>query len=70
MASMASTAAEQKASDLFLKENAPPTLRVHGKVRPLDLPKLTAEDVREYARPIYVQKIQRLLQVVGQVTKF
>ena len=45
-------AAEQKASDVFLKENSPPTLRVHGKISPTDLPLLTADDVREYAYSI------------------
>lgn len=42
-------AAERKASDLFLKENAPPTLRVNGKVEQLDLPKLTRDEVRDHA---------------------
>lgn len=42
-------AAEQKASDLFLKEGAPPALRVDGKVTPLDFPPLSAEDVRDFA---------------------
>jgi len=41
------TAAEQRASDIFFKENAPPVLRVHGKVAPTDLPSLTAEEVRQ-----------------------
>ena len=42
-------ASEQKASDIFLKEAAPPTLRVNGKILPTDLPKLTNETVRELA---------------------
>ena len=46
---LSKTAAEQKASDLFLKEHAPPTLRVDGKIVPLELPPLTAEEVQELA---------------------
>ncbi|MCL6520149.1 MAG: type IV pilus twitching motility protein PilT [Armatimonadetes bacterium] len=45
-------AADKKASDLFLKENAPPTLRVNGQVTPTDYPKLTADDVRQLAYSI------------------
>ncbi len=45
-------AADKKASDLFLKENAPPTLRVNGRVTPTDYPKLTADDVRQLAYSI------------------
>lgn len=42
-------AAEQKASDLFLKSGAPPTLRVNGKIVQLDQPPLKAEEVRDLA---------------------
>ncbi|MDH7482423.1 MAG: type IV pilus twitching motility protein PilT [Armatimonadota bacterium] len=45
-------AADKKASDLFLKENAPPTLRVNGQVTPTDYPSLTADDVRQLAYSI------------------
>ncbi len=40
--------ADQRASDLFLKENAPPVLRVHGRITPIEgQPMLTAEQVRD-----------------------
>jgi twitching motility protein PilT len=39
-------AADQKASDLFLKVGVPPNLRVHGKIQATNLPKLTAADTR------------------------
>ncbi len=42
-------AASVKASDLFIKENTPPTLRVHGKIQPMDLPPLSADDTRNLA---------------------
>jgi twitching motility protein PilT len=43
------SAAELKASDVFFKENAPPTLRINGKISPTDNPVLTADEVRELA---------------------
>jgi twitching motility protein PilT len=46
---LAKYAAEQKASDLFLKADAPPTLRVNGKITPTDFPVLTSEEVRDLA---------------------
>jgi len=42
-------AAEQKASDLFLKAGAPPTLRVHGKIVQLDQPSLKNDEARDLA---------------------
>ena len=45
-------AVESKASDLFLKADSPPALRVHGRVIPTDLPALTAEDTRRLAESI------------------
>jgi twitching motility protein PilT len=45
-------AVESKASDLFLKADAPPALRVHGRVIPTDLPALTGEDTRRLGESI------------------
>ena len=42
-------AAERRASDIFLKAGAPPSLRVHGKITSTDFPSLTQESVRDYA---------------------
>jgi twitching motility protein PilT len=52
---LAKNAATQKASDLFLKEDSPPTLRVSGNIAQLDLPPLTAEEVRDLAYSIMTQ---------------
>lgn len=52
---LSALSAEQKASDLFLKEGAPPTLRVDGKIVQLDLPPLTADEVRDMAYSIMSQ---------------
>jgi len=49
-------AADQKASDLFLKEDCPPTLRVNGKITQLDLPPLTADDVRDLSYSTMAQE--------------
>jgi twitching motility protein PilT len=38
-------AAEQKASDLFLKSNANPSIRQHGRIAPTPFPALSAEEV-------------------------
>src|ERR1700733_7961225 len=35
---------EMGGSDLHLSTNSPPRIRVHGKLRPLDMPPLTAAD--------------------------
>ncbi|MHB1458292.1 MAG: type IV pilus twitching motility protein PilT [Armatimonadota bacterium] len=45
-------AADMKASDVFLKVGTPPTLRVHGKIRQMELPELNADEVRDYAHSI------------------
>ena len=52
---LATLAAAQKASDLFLKEDCPPTLRVSGKITQLDLSPLTAEEVRDLAYSVMAQ---------------
>ncbi len=49
---LAALAAERRASDIFLKEGAPPTLRVDGRIAPTELPALTESDTREFAYSI------------------
>src|SRR5438270_7485902 len=56
-------AAERKASDLFLKENAPPALRIHGRVSPTEYPPLNADTVRKLAYSMMTpQQIARFEQ--------
>ena len=43
-------ASENKASDIFLKTGAPPTLRLNGSVRKLDAPNLKNEEIEGWAR--------------------
>lgn len=49
-------AAANNVSDVFLKENTPPTLRLNGAVRPLDYPPLTAEELENLARNMMPDK--------------
>jgi len=49
---LAKVAAEKRSSDLFLKADAPPALRVDGKVNSLELPPLSSDEVRQMAYSI------------------
>src|ERR1700743_1994802 len=40
---------EMGGSDLHITTNSPPRVRVHGKLRPLDMPPLTAADTKSLA---------------------
>jgi twitching motility protein PilT len=45
-------AVDSQASDLFIKANSPPSLRVHGRIVPTDLPALTPEETERLATSI------------------
>jgi len=45
-------AVDSQASDLFLKANSPPSLRVHGRIVPTDLPELSDEDTKQLAHSV------------------
>ena len=45
-------AVDSQASDLFIKAAAPPALRVHGRIVPTDLPKLSEEDTKRLAESV------------------
>ncbi len=49
---------EREASDLHMKAGAPPVLRIHGRLVPEELPKLTAEDVQRALSQIASQEQQ------------
>jgi twitching motility protein PilT len=56
-------AAEQNASDIFLKAGVPPGLRLNGRVQALDQAPLTGDEVRELAYTIMTpQQIARFEQ--------
>ncbi len=49
-------ATEAGASDVFLKENTPPTLRLNGSVRKLDHPPLMPEEIEGIAKMMMPDK--------------
>lgn len=49
---LAKTAAESRASDLFLKEGVPPALRIDGRIVSLELPGLSDTETRDLAYSI------------------
>ena len=49
-------AVEQKASDLFLKADSHPSIRVHGRIAPSDFPVLAPEDTEQMAYSIMSQE--------------
>ena len=59
---------EMGGSDLHLSTNSSPRIRVHGKLRPLDMPPLTAADTKALAYSVLtdVQK-HRLEENLGAV---
>ena len=42
-------AAQKKASDVFIKANSPPAMRISGRIQLTDAPPLTADDCRTLA---------------------
>ncbi|ACM92239.1 twitching motility protein [Nautilia profundicola AmH] len=53
---------DYKASDLHLNVNAEPMLRIDGKLTPLNLPKLTKEDVIELCYSVLTEKQKAALE--------
>ena len=49
-------AVDSQASDLFIKANSPPALRVHGRIVPTDLPALTNKDTKTLAHSIMTEE--------------
>ncbi len=49
-------AVDSQASDLFIKADSPPALRVHGRIVPTDLPALTNEDTKTLAHSIMTEE--------------
>ena len=53
---------EFSASDLHLQVGSPPSVRIHGTLRALDLPPLTDEQVREVVSQVASDDVQRRLK--------
>jgi twitching motility protein PilT len=59
------TVIEARGSDLHLAVGRPPVIRVHGRLRSLDLPDLTDEDVKALIKAIAPPDSQAELEKVG-----
>ena len=56
---------DKKASDLHLTVGIPPTVRLHGNLRPLNLPPLTPDDTVSFMKAIAPERIQQELKEKG-----
>ena len=54
--SLCRLAVENKASDLFLKSDSPPALRIHGRIVLTDLESLTPEDTERLAQSVMTEE--------------
>ena len=56
---------DKRASDLHLTVGIPPTVRLHGNLRPLNLPPLTPDDTVAFMKAIAPERIQQELKEKG-----
>ncbi len=57
--------AQENAEELLLEPDHPPRMRLHGKVRVLDRPLLSTDQVRELLRSIATDEQCRELELCG-----
>ncbi|MGB8957337.1 MAG: ATPase, T2SS/T4P/T4SS family, partial [Tumebacillaceae bacterium] len=60
------TAHERGASDLHLTVGAPPTIRLHGALVPLEMDRLTPQDTNEMARELLAGDAYQVLAEQGE----
>ncbi len=58
-------AAQENAEELLLEPDQPPRMRLHGKVRVLDGPLLTSDQVGELLRSVATEEQRRGLDLCG-----
>ncbi len=58
---------EEDASDLHISVNSPPMIRVHGQLKALDGPPMTAEDTREFVYSILTGDQRKTLEADLQI---
>lgn len=56
---------DEGASDLHIEVGAPPTVRIHGEMTPLELPMLTAQDTERLVKSIASEAHLQQIQEVG-----
>jgi len=59
--------AKLKASDLHLKVDGPPTLRINGRLRPIDHPPVTSEDIAQVQQSIVPSRLREAFVKDGSV---
>ncbi len=65
MSKLLQTVVRMGASDLHIVVDRPPTIRLHGELRKLDLPALTGDDTNRLMKAIASERCQRELDEVG-----
>ena len=58
-------AVQETAEELLLEPDQPPRMRLHGKVRVLDGPLLTSDQISELLRSISLDEQRRELELCG-----
>ena len=56
---------DKNASDIHLTVGIPPTVRMHGNLRPLNLPALQSDDTVAFMKAITPERIQQELKEKG-----
>ena len=59
-------AVRENAEELLLEPDQPPRMRLHGKVRVLDGPLLTSDQITELLRSITTDEQRRELELCGE----
>lgn len=59
------TAIAHNASDVHVQHGSPPLLRIEGRVRPVDVPPLTADDLRGFAAVVLDEYAAAILNTEG-----
>jgi twitching motility protein PilT len=65
MAVLLNLAVQHKASDLHLKHQMAPTLRIEGQLRPLNVGPLTTQEIEALIQPLLSDRLQREYQEIG-----
>ena len=65
MSKLLQTVVNTGSSDLHIVVGKPPTIRLHGSLRKLDVPVLTPEDTMSLMKSISSERAQRVLDEVG-----
>lgn len=65
LSKLLSVTVEKNASDIHLDVGRPPTLRLHGRLRPLNIPVLQPQDTEAYVKEILPERCKKDLEESG-----